>query len=77
MATEKPLADQLLDATAKALLQKIKDGDATAADLAVARQLCRDAGVTLAFKGEPTTLAAASLLESLREIDEDDLPTYN
>lgn len=50
---DKLLADMHLDLT-KALLQKIKSGEATAADLSVARQMLKDNHITSVPKtGDP------------------------
>jgi hypothetical protein len=45
MKTTDDLLGDLYDATVKALLDKIKDGTATAADLSVARAMLRDQGI--------------------------------
>jgi type II secretory pathway component PulF len=45
MKTTDDLLGDLYDATVNALLGKIKSGEATAADLAVARAMLRDQGI--------------------------------
>jgi hypothetical protein len=45
MKTTDDLLGTLYDATVNALLDKIKNGEATAADLAVARAMLRDQGI--------------------------------
>jgi hypothetical protein len=45
MKTTDDLLGTLYDATVQALLDKIKSGEATAADLAVARAMLRDQGI--------------------------------
>lgn len=40
------LLEELYTATVKTLLDKVRSGDATAADLSVARHLLRDNGIT-------------------------------
>lgn len=57
--------------TVKLLLQKVKDGTATSADLSVARNLCRDAGVG----GLKTSATPLGKLEaSLPSFEPPDLP---
>jgi hypothetical protein len=46
MKTTDDMLGDLYDATISALLKKIKDGEATAADLAVARAMLRDQGIS-------------------------------
>jgi hypothetical protein len=75
MRTNDDTLGDLYDATVKALLDRIKDGSATAADLSVARAMLRDQGISPA-KG---THAAT---EKLKEValpfpphsDENNLP---
>lgn len=54
-ATKEAL-DALHGQLAKALADKIKDGTATAADLAVARQFLKDNGIDALAKGNDTGL---------------------
>jgi hypothetical protein len=62
MKTNDALLGDLYDATVKALMEKIKDGTATAADLAVARAMLRDANITPAKgTGHPVESLAEAL----------------
>lgn len=69
MASEDPLLDTagaLLTDTLQALSKKIKSGEATAADMAVALNACKALGIErLAKPGGKTMKAAGTLLENL------------
>ena len=56
------LLEELHNETAKTLLDRIKAGEATAADLSVARQFLKDNGIdSVAFKDSPVSNLAAVL----------------
>lgn len=56
------ILEELHSETAKTLLDRIKTGDATAADLSVARQFLKDNGIdSVAFKDSPVSNLAAVL----------------
>ena len=56
------LLEELHSETAKTLLERIKAGEATAADLSVARQFLKDNGIdSVAFKDSPVSNLAAVL----------------
>lgn len=56
------LLEELHSETAKTLLERIKTGEATAADLSVARQFLKDNGIdSVAFKDSPVSNLAAVL----------------
>ena len=56
------ILEELHNETAKTLLDRIKTGEATAADLSVARQFLKDSGIdAVAFKDSPISNLAAVL----------------
>lgn len=56
------LLEELHSEIAKTLLERIKTGEATAADLSVARQFLKDNGIdSIAFKDSPVSNLAAVL----------------
>jgi hypothetical protein len=56
------LLEELHGETAKLLLERIKNGDASAADLSVARQFLKDNGIdSVAFSDSPISNLAAVL----------------
>lgn len=61
--------EQLYDAVISALAQKVREGQATAADLAVARSMLRDAGVGAdpSRPDEPTR----ALMDALNDLQAD------
>jgi hypothetical protein len=75
MKTTDDLLGDLYDATINALLKKIKDGEATAADLAVARAMLRDQGIAPA-KGthKETEKLKETVLPFPAHSDENTLP---
>jgi hypothetical protein len=75
MKTTEDNLGELYDATIKALLDKIRDGEATAADLAVARAMLRDQGIAPA-KGthKDTEKLKETVLPFPSHSDENSLP---
>ena len=56
------LLEELHNETAKLLLDRIKSGEATAADISVARQFLKDNGIdSVSFKDSPISNLAAVL----------------
>jgi hypothetical protein len=56
------LLEELHNETAKTLLERIKTGEATAADLSVARQFLKDNGIdSVAFQDSPVSNLATVL----------------
>lgn len=71
---EKELLHRLHTSMIKNLLEKIESGEATAADLGVARQFLKDNGIdTVAKQGAPILRLADSLPFDPAE---DDVPKY-
>lgn len=69
MSDLRDLLEQLQSETVKALLDRVRSGEATASDLNVARQLLKDNGVdTIPKKGDPL----AQLQDALPDLDAND-----
>jgi len=66
--------DALHGALAEALALKIREGTATAADLAVARQFLKDNGVDAIPRGPKSPMG--DLIDSLPDFDDDEQHTY-
>lgn len=63
--------EELMDLGLQALLERFRNGEVTASELSAVHKMFKDAGLSLAFEGRPTSRTVDAVLESLRDYDPD------
>jgi hypothetical protein len=65
------LLEELMDLGLQAFLDKFRDGNVTASELSTVHKMFKDAGLSLALDGQPTSETVESVLEAMKAYEPD------
>ncbi len=65
------LLEELMDLGLEAFLVKFRAGEVTASELSAVHKMFKDAGLSLAIDGKPTSDAVESVLDAMKDYEPD------